>query len=132
MATAASLATTNANVAANTTGIAANTASITSLQSLTAGQGTQINSLFALNNQNSVDIRKANEGVAMALAMESPSLPAGTNVAFSGGVGYYQNRTAGTMALSARVGTNASISAGVGIGFNSGEVGARGGFQVAW
>ncbi|WJY19212.1 YadA-like family protein [Alteriqipengyuania flavescens] len=32
----------------------------------------------------------------------------------------------------ARVGDNASVSAGVGVGFNSGEVGARGGFQVAW
>jgi hypothetical protein len=125
MATAASLATTNANVAANT-------ASITSLQSLTSSQGTQINSLFNLTNQNSTDIKKANEGVAMALAMESPSIPAGTNVAFSGGVGYFQHRTAGTMAVSARVGTNASISAGVGVGFNTGEVGARGGFQVAW
>ena len=34
--------------------------------------------------------------------------------------------------FAARVGTNASVSAGVGVGFDSGEVGARGGFQIAW
>ena len=118
LATAAALATTNANVAANT-------ASINSLQSLTAAQQTQINSLFG-------GLDKAYEGVAMGLAMESPSLPAGTNFGLSGGIGYYQHNAAGTMALSARVGENASVSAGLGVGFDSGEVGARGGFQVAW
>ena len=88
--------------------------------------------MFNLNDINRRDISRANEGVAMALAMESPSLPAGTNFALSGGVGYFQNRTAVTTAVSARVGTNASISAGVGVGVDSGEVGARGGFQIAW
>ena len=125
LATTTALAATNANVATNT-------ANITSLQSLTSTQGGQITSLFALNSSNNVAIKKANEGVAMALAMESPSLPAGTNFGLSGGFGYFEHRTAGTIAMAARIGTNASISAGVGIGFNSGTVGARGGFQVAW
>ena len=35
-------------------------------------------------------------------------------------------------AFSARVAENASVSAGLGVGFDSGEVGARGGFQVAF
>ena len=77
-------------------------------------------------------VDKAYEGVAMGLAMESPSLPAGTNFGVSGGVGYYNDKTAATAAFAARVGDNASISAGVGVGLNSGEVGARGGFQFAW
>jgi trimeric autotransporter adhesin len=64
--------------------------------------------------------------------MESPALPAGTSFALSGGIGYYQNRSAATTAFTARVGKNASVSAGVGFGLNTGEVGARGGFQVAW
>jgi hypothetical protein len=68
----------------------------------------------------------------MALAMESPALPAGTNFGVSGGVGYFEDEGAGTLALSARVGENAALSAGVGVGFGSGEVGARGGFQLAW
>ncbi|MEL6542359.1 MAG: YadA-like family protein, partial [Pseudomonadota bacterium] len=77
-------------------------------------------------------INRANEGVAMALAMESPSLQPGTNFALSGGVGYFQDRGAGSLAFSARISENASFSAGMGVGLDSGEVGARGGFQVAW
>jgi hypothetical protein len=126
---------------------------IASLQSLTANQGGQISAvqqvnavqasqisdlqtgqaaLFDLAAINRREVGKANEGVAMALAMESPALPPGTSFAVSGGVGYYQNRTAATTAVSARIGRNASASAGVGVGLNTGEVGARGGFQVAW
>jgi hypothetical protein len=68
----------------------------------------------------------------MALAMESPSVPSGANFAMAGGVGYFQNRLAGTAAFSARVGAMSSFSAGVGVGFDTGEVGARAGFQAAW
>ena len=97
-----------------------------------AAQGLQINALFDLNDINRRDIRRANEGVAMALAMESPALPPGASFAISGGVGYFQERTAGTFAFTARVGPMTSISAGAGFGFNSGEIGARAGFQHAW
>ncbi|WP_207793855.1 hypothetical protein, partial [Polymorphobacter multimanifer] len=92
----------------------------------------QVGQLFSLNDINRADIRKANEGVAMALAMESPSLPTGANIAIPGGVGCYQTRTAATAAVSFRTGDMSSLSAGVGVGLNTGEVGARGGFQVAW
>ena len=68
----------------------------------------------------------------MALAMESPMLPAGTSFGLSGGFGYFDGETAGSASVSARIGTNAALSAGVGVGLGSGEVGARGGFQVAW
>ena len=68
----------------------------------------------------------------MALSMESPALPAGANFGMSGGVGYFNHRTAGTIAFTARVGTSSSFSGGVGFGFNSGEVGARAGFQHTW
>lgn len=125
LATQASLATTNANVASNTAAIGTANTNIASLQQLTAGQTLQINSLFS-------GLDKAYEGVAMGLAMESPMLPPGTTFGLSGGIGYFEDSTAGTMAFSARVGENASVSAGVGLGFDSGEVGARGGFQIAW
>ena len=106
-------------------GLAAQGASIATLQS---GQTT----LFNLSEINRRDIQKANEGVAMALALDSPSLEAGTNFAVSGGVGYYQNRTAVTTAFTARIGAKSSFSAGAGIGLNTGELGARGGFQIGW
>lgn len=52
--------------------------------------------------------------------------------ALSGGVGYYNNASAASMAATARVSEKATISAGLGVGFETGEVGARGGFQVVW
>jgi trimeric autotransporter adhesin len=99
--------------------------SITSLQ---AGQAT----LFDLAEHNRRDIRKANEGVAMALAMDTPAIPQGASFAVSGGVGYYQDKTAVTAAIAAAIGPMSQLSAGVGVGTNSGEVGARAGFQFAW
>ena len=125
LATVSSIATTNANVATNTSNIAA-------LQTLTSSNTARIDSLFDIVDDQDRRIDRANEGVAMALAMESPMLPGGTSFALSGGVGYYDDRGAGTVAMSARVGENAALSAGVGVGFDSGEVGARGGFQIAW
>ena len=68
----------------------------------------------------------------MALAMESPILMPGTNFGVSGGLGYFQERVAGSAAFAARVGSNTAVSAGVGVGFDSGEVGGRAGFQMAW
>jgi hypothetical protein len=68
----------------------------------------------------------------MALSMETPQLPAGTRFGVAGGIGYYQNRLAGTASFAARVGENAAFSAGLGLGFDSGEVGARAGFSAAW
>jgi hypothetical protein len=92
----------------------------------------RVDSVFNLANSNSEAIDRANEGVAMALAMESPSIPAGASFALSGGVGNYEGRTSLAMAVSAAVGEMASISAGIGVGANSGEVGTRAGFQIAW
>jgi hypothetical protein len=88
--------------------------------------------LFDLADQTRGDIREANEGVAMALAMDSPSIPAGATFALSGGVGYFKNRAAFAAAISAAVGEMSSVSAGIGYGLNSNDIGARGGFQIAW
>jgi hypothetical protein len=88
--------------------------------------------LFDLTDGLRRDVHDANEGVAMALAMDSPSIPAGANFAMSGGVGYFKSRAAFAAAISAAVGTMSSLSAGIGYGFSSKELGARAGFQVAW
>ncbi|MXO89398.1 YadA-like family protein [Pontixanthobacter aquaemixtae] len=117
---------------ASNAAVSANSANITALQTLTANQSARIDDLFGRTAANSAAIDRANEGVAMALAMESPMLPPGTSFALSGGVGYFENQGAGTIAMTVRAGENAAFSAGVGVGFDSGEVGARGGFQVAW
>ena len=92
----------------------------------------QIGVLFDLADFNRRDIQRANEGVAMALAMETPSLPSGARFGIAGGFGYYNNRVAGTASFAVRVGDRAAFSGGVGVGMNTGEVGARAGFQAAW
>jgi hypothetical protein len=112
---------------------------ISSLQASSAAQAAAIGTLqndtvtlFDLANRARGDIREADEGVAMALAMDSPSIPAGAKFALSGGLGYFKNRAAFAAAMSAAVGEMSSVSAGIGYGINSNEIGARGGFQIAW
>jgi hypothetical protein len=119
------VATNTANIASLQTNVASNSAAIASLQ----GQTTTLFDLAAVNRR---DINRANEGVALALAMETPMLPEGKTFALSGGIGYYNDRTAGTAAFAARIGDSTALTGGVGIGFRSGEVGARAGVQHAW
>ena len=88
--------------------------------------------LYDQNRRQNRQIDKANEGVAMALAMESPAVPEGSTFALSGGLGGYQGKNALSTAVSAAVGDKATVSAGLGYGLNSGEVGYRAGFQIAF
>lgn len=122
---AAGIQTNAAGIATNATNILNNTASIVNLASQGAAQQTQINALFGETSRNRDDINRANEGVAMALAMESPALQPGTNFALSGGVGYFQDRGAGSMAVTARISENAAFSAGLGVGLASAPVQAQ-------
>ena len=119
-----------------------NTTIMPAISSLQASLGSQAGAISALETDTVTlfdlvgeargDIREANEGVAMALAMDSPSIPAGAKFALSGGVGYFKNRAAFAAAISVAVGEMSSVSAGLGYGVNSKEIGARGGFQIAW
>jgi hypothetical protein len=92
----------------------------------------QIGSLFDLADVNRRGVNRAYEGVAMALAMESPSLSASGRFALSGGVGVFASKVAGTAAFSARIDPVTAFSAGIGVGFGSGKVGARAGLQREW
>jgi hypothetical protein len=124
------LATVDANGTLGRSGVSL--ASLGALQnSFGAVQG-QIGQLFDLNEKNRHDIGEADEGVAMALALDTPSIPAGAHFAVSGGVGYFKNRAALATAISAAVGEMSQVSAGVTYGFNSSNVGARAGFQLAF
>lgn len=112
---------------------------LTAIEGVNAAQGAQIgalqegqDALFDLANMNRRDIGRANEGVAMALAMESPYLPDDAKVAVAGGIGYFADRVSISAAVTARTGRMSSVSAGVGVGAKSGKVGARAGFQTAW
>jgi hypothetical protein len=68
----------------------------------------------------------------MALALDSPVVPAGAHFALSGGIGGYQGKHALATAISAAVGQMSTVSAGFGYGIDSGEIGYRAGFQIAF
>ena len=114
---------------AATAGVATNLAAINS--SILGLQG-DVDTLYSQNRRQDRLIDKANEGVAMALAMESPNIPAGSTFALSGGIGGFQGKNALATAISAAIGEKATVSAGLGYGLNTGEVGYRAGFQVAF
>ena len=105
---------------------------ISALQSGQAAMQGQIRNLYDLNAATRRDLGKVTEGVAMALAMERPSLPPGTRFGLAGGFGYYNDRTAGAASFAFRITEHSSVSGGVGFGMSTGEVGARAGFQAAW
>jgi hypothetical protein len=105
---------------------------IGALQGQISNLQTQVDNLAEENRIQNRAIHKGFEGVAMALAMESPAVPAGATFAISGGVGGYNGRHSLATAISAAIGEKASVSAGFGYGLNSGEVGYRAGFQVAF
>jgi hypothetical protein len=109
-----------------------NVASLGALQNSFATVQGQVGQLFDLNERNRRNIEDADEGVAMALAMETPAVPAGAHFAVSGGVGYFKGKGALATAISAAVGEMKSVSAGVSYGFGSKEVGARAGFEFAF
>jgi hypothetical protein len=115
----------NAATAGIGTSIAAINSSILGLQG-------DVATLYNDNRHQDRMIGKANEGVAMALAMESPNVPAGSTFALTGGIGGFQGKHSLATAISAAVGEKATVSAGVGYGLNTGEVGYRAGFQVAF
>jgi len=129
-ASSANLATIDANGTVGRSGVSL--ASLGGLQNSFAAVQGQIGQLFDLNERNRRDIGEANEGVAMALAMDTPNIPAGAHFAVSGGVGYFNSKAALATAISAAVGEMSQVSAGVSYGFDSNKVGARAGFQFAF
>ena len=68
----------------------------------------------------------------MALAMESPIIMPGKTFGVAGGFGYFNERVAGSASFGYRISDSTVFTGGVGVGFDSGEVGARAGFQASW
>ena len=125
VATQAALTENRTYIDENRTLLAANTAAIGILQD-------QMELIAGDVAENRADIERLQEGVAMALALDSPALPAGTSFALSGGAGVYQGKGSFALALTAAVAETTSVSAGFGVGTDSGEFGGRAGFQIAW
>ena len=82
--------------------------------------------------RNRDDIRENRDGVAMALAMQAPSLAGAENFALSGAFGAYAGSTAFAASGAVRISPNAQLDAGLGVGFDENRVGGRVGVTFKW
>ena len=128
----AQIAATSAQVAQQGVAIANLQTGMNVINSQISNINGRIDQLGAATAQNTRAIGRANEGVALALALESPAVPADGKFALSMGAGFWEGKSAASVAMSYRIAPNATISGGLGVGLNSGKVGGRVGFQVAW
>ena len=92
----------------------------------------QFNDLRSRYDRQEDRLDEAEDGIAMALSMETPVIPSGKRYAMGFGTGYYNNSTAVSASFAGRASDSVTISAGAGYGTDSGKVGARGGVTFAW
>lgn len=79
------------------------------------------------------DIDRVQEGVAMAIAMDTPHLPYGKNVAVSAQWGTFAGQNAMAFSGIARLmDDNLFLTGGVGVGLNEGTIGGKAGLMMAW
>jgi len=106
--------------------------SANSSQTMSNESREEISQLKSLVRESRRQIDVANEGVALALALNSPKVPVGSRFALSGGIGGFDGKHGLATAISAAVGQTGTISAGLGYSMNSRKVGYRAGFQFAF
>jgi opacity protein-like surface antigen len=81
-----------------------------------------------LDNRNEV----LAEGIAMSLALDSPTVAPGSTFAISGGIGHYDNAESIAVGASYRYSDKMLWSGGLGVGVDHGKVGARVGVSYSW
>ena len=101
-----------------------------SIDSLATSQ--QFSDLRRQYNRQEDRLEEAEDGIAMALSMETPVIPSGKRYAMGFGTGYYNGSTAVSASFAGRATDSVTISAGAGVGADTGKVGARGGVTFAW
>ncbi|MDQ0302763.1 autotransporter adhesin [Ancylobacter polymorphus] len=79
------------------------------------------------------EIDRVSEGVAMAMAMDTPTLPNGKNMAVSAQWGTFGGQNALALSSIARIADDSFFVTGaIGVGFNEGTVGGKAGLLFAW
>jgi len=81
---------------------------------------------------NRKDIRRNEEGIALALAMESPFVPLSQTSAVAAGYGNFRGSSAFALSGAFRLDPNVQFNAGLGVGVNHSSVGARVGVIFSW
>lgn len=74
----------------------------------------------------------ATEGVAMALALKSPTIPENKTFALSGGFGTFESRNAFAVSGGVRAAEALQLDAGIAFGLDEGSVGGRAGATLTW
>ncbi|MFD2031832.1 YadA-like family protein [Ancylobacter dichloromethanicus] len=79
------------------------------------------------------EIDRVSEGVAMAMAMDTPPLPTGKNMALSAQWGTFGGQNALALSSIARIHEDSFfITGSIGLGLNEGTVGGKAGVLFAW
>ena len=78
------------------------------------------------------DVRKASEGVSIAMAMAGVQLPAGKNYALSANWGNFMGENGFAATGAARLTDSTFVHAGFGVGASGGTVGGRAGITLGW
>jgi len=89
-------------------------------------------STFAGISDNRRNIRRNEEGIALALAMESPFVPLSQSSAVAAGYGNFRGSSAFALSGAFRVDPNVQFNAGLGVGLNHSSIGARVGVTIGW
>ena len=72
------------------------------------------------------------EGIALAMAMQTPYIERDRKMAIAGGLGYYEGKASFSASAALRMTSDWQLSGGLAVGFNHGTVGARIGSQFSW
>ena len=88
--------------------------------------------LRRMYNDHDDRLDEAEDGIALALSMETPMIPSGKQYAMTMGTGYYNSSNAISAAFAGHINDSMSFSTGAGFGTDTGKFGARGGMTFAW
>ena len=94
--------------------------------------GTVINNNTAAISRNAQGIANNKEGIAMAMALDAPYVPADKQFAVSGGIGSFEGNQAVAISMGYRFNANTQMDAGITYGASNKQVGGRVGITYAW
>ena len=112
------------HAAFNTGAVTETSGRVTALERASVGTDRRLGAVAA----NAADIERSGERVATTMAVGSLSLGSHENFAMSGGFGRYD----GSSAFAMRIAPGAQLSAGLGVGAETGGVGGRIGIGFGW
>ena len=106
------------------------TSGINLRQVLSLGTTVESNTAAIANNSRAISNNKS--GIAMAMALDAPYVPADKQFAISTGIGSFEGSEALAVSMGFRINPNTQFDAGVTYGFDNDQVGGRIGMTYAW